>query len=208
MRDYIKTGFPILDDVLAGGVREGLVILRCEGVPCAWVAERIVENLHRNAESDYDVTTVGDDAQQAGLSARMNGRIAALIRCGYEVRHEAHSADLILEIKAVDGGYEVRVAKHRHGRIGGGVVLASDNGVLADVWAIPAPIAMPAVSLGGTEAERWETAMRDVADYLGRLSSVRSGNRDAADILRGKSAAYAHAAEMLRAAIKDMKETP
>lgn len=214
MNGRIKTGFPILDDILGGGVREGLVILRCEGVPCAWVAECIVEHLHRNAQGDYDVTTAREDSEQARIDAHMTGRVAVAIRCGYEVTQETRIADLILEIKSVDGGYEVRVAKHRNGRIGG-VAMASDNGDLYEVCALPAPIVARAPfppSLVSMESDRWETAMRGVADDLTRRDQacqrLIAANGIGEDRLTGKASAYAHAAEMIRAAIASMKETP
>lgn len=231
MNGRIKTGFPILDDALGGGVREGLLLLRCEGVPCAWVAERIAENLHRNAESDYDVTTAREDAEQARIDAHMTGRVAVAIRCGSEARHETYCADLILEIKPADGGYEVRVVKHRNGRIGGGVAMASSEGVLVELCALAAPSPENAnLPPGGatmkdalghiveltkaSELLRWETAMRDVADDMTRrdqacqrLKAVARLDRDA-EALHAKATTYAHAAEMLRAAIAAMKETP
>lgn len=64
------------------------------------------------------------------------------------------------------------------------------------------------------ESLRWETAMRDVADDLTRRDQVcqrlkAEARRDRdAEVLHAKATTYAHAAEMLRAAIKDMKETP
>lgn len=232
MNGPIKTGFSILDDVLGGGVREGLVILRCEGVPCAWVAERIVENLHRSAESDYDVTTAREDAEQARVDAHMTGRVAVAIRCGYEVTQETRVADLILGVKSVDGGYEVRVVKHRNGlRIGEGVSLAVSEGVLVELCALAAPSPENAnLPPGGatmkealghivecakdSEFLRWETAMRDVADRLddlgqpNRATQINRWTDRTAEVLHAKAAAYAHAAEMLRAAIAAMKEEP
>lgn len=62
------------------------------------------------------------------------------------------------------------------------------------------------------ESVRWETEMRDVADDLTRRDQacqrLKIGarlDRDA-EVLHAKSAIYAHAAEMLRAAIARMKE--
>jgi len=177
------------------------------------VAERIVENLHRNAPGDDDVTTARGDAEQARIDAHMTGRVAVAIRCGYEVTQETRVADLILTVKSVDGGYDVRVTKHRNGlRIGEGVSLAVAEGDLHEVCALPAPVAMTTVSLGETESERWETAMRDVADDLTRRDQaclrLKAANGDETGRLAGKASAYAHAAEMLRAAIASMKETP
>ena len=192
MNGRIKTGFPILDDVLGGGVREGLLLLRCEGVPCAWVAERIVENLHRNAPGDDGVTTAREDAEQAMIVAHMTGRVAVAIRCGYEVTQETRYADLILTVKAVDGGYEVRVVKHRNGRIGGGVAMASSEGVLVELCALAAPSPENAnLPPGGatmkdalghiveltkaSEFLRWETAMRDVVtDIRAKATDYRT----------------------------------
>lgn len=59
---------------------------------------------------------------------------------------------------------------------------------------------------------RWQSEMRDVADDLTRrdqacqrLKANARRDRDA-EVLHAKASAYAHAAEMLRAAIAGMKE--
>jgi hypothetical protein len=64
------------------------------------------------------------------------------------------------------------------------------------------------------ESLRWETAMRDVVDDLTRrdqacqrLKANARRDRDA-EVLHAKATTYAHASEMLRAAIASMKETP
>jgi hypothetical protein len=62
------------------------------------------------------------------------------------------------------------------------------------------------------ESLRWETAMRDVADDLTRRDQacqrLIAENGFRKDRIAGKASAYANAAEMLRAAIAAMKETP
>lgn len=61
--------------------------------------------------------------------------------------------------------------------------------------------------------ERWETAMRDVLDDIWRRDQAcqRINASLGADVdgwVRGKQAGYAHAAEMLGAALRDLTETP
>lgn len=108
MRDYIKTGFPILDDVLGGGVREGLVILRCEGKAVWWTNDQPpatnagrhawTEWLHRRNETmvrrtamlgeRYDVRLAGLFSSTPGTSGTgmtVDCARAAGIPCDVEV---------------------------------------------------------------------------------------------------------------------------
>lgn len=62
------------------------------------------------------------------------------------------------------------------------------------------------------ERERWETAMRDVLGDIRRRDQacqrlIASCPETTPDRVRGKQAGYAHAAEMLAAALRDLAET-
>lgn len=219
--DRIPTGYPRLDALLGGGLRADTLtgVLYEDNEACRDAANKLYNALGKRSggmldwystQGAPDPSVVKRDAAEQERVAIIAGPTTALMASNY---HFLGGADVILTIRGTHDRTVITAEKNRFGKCDA-VAFRWRAGVLNDVEAIDLSRREPeALDPVAAERARWAEAMGDVADDLTRhadscqtLIDVGGGNPSLR--VEGKRAAYAHAAELLRAAIADAKATP